>query len=388
VTHNGQVYPGEHEAIISREVWDKVHSILDRNHRGRAALTRAKTPAMLKGLIRCGHCDTTMAVTFTRKKGRMYRYYLCLHASKNGHDACPVKSVAAGEIEKAVIRQLRAVFRTPEVVARTLRSARRREADEMERLRREKRELADTVETATVASDDARERLQAVTSRLGAMGAHPLTQQEVIDSLRNLEPVWDELFPGEQARIVELLVREVVVRADGLDLYLRTNGLRSLVAEIGESDGDAPCQTSRMDPAVDGGDSLLIRVPLRFKRRGGRKEIFAPDAAQDDDMSATPAQEPLVNALGLAHRWQKMLDSGEAATAEEIAKATGLSKAYVTRMLRLNTLAPDIVEAILDGREPSGLSLGRLSRPLPLLWKEQREQLGFAAPLSAVAATA
>jgi len=396
VTHKGQVYPGEHEAIIDRELWDKVHSILAKNHRGRAAGTRARTPAMLKGLIRCGHCDTSMGVTFTRKNGRMYRYYLCLHASKNGHDACPVKSVAAGEIEKAVVRQLRAVFRTPGVVAQTLRSARRHEADEIERLRRRKQEIEDRLDalrrmgsdSSAAEADDARRRLEAVTSQLCAMEAHSLTQEDVIDALRNLEPVWDELFPAEQARIVELLVREIVVRPEGLDLYFRTNGLRSLVAELGEREGHAPSQASRIYPAVGDGDSLLIHVPMRFKRRGGRKEIFVPDMAQDGDMPATPAQEPLVNALGLAYRWQRMLDSGEAATAGEIAEKAGMSKAYVTRMLRLNTLAPDIVEAILDGREPSGLSLGKLSRPLPLLWKDQRNKLGFGAPEGAVAATA
>jgi hypothetical protein len=103
VTHKGNVYPGEHQAIIPRELWDKTHSILAKNHHARTAKTKAETPALLKGLIRCGHCQTSMGITFTRKAGKMYRYYLCLNASKTDYGVCPVKSVAAGDIERVVV---------------------------------------------------------------------------------------------------------------------------------------------------------------------------------------------------------------------------------------------------------------------------------------------
>ena len=123
VSHKGKVYPGEHKPIIERDLWDKVHTILKGNCRTRAGRVRTETPALLKGLIRCGHCGTSMGMTFTRRRGRTYRYYLCLHASKNGYGACPVKNVAAGEIERVVIDQLRRVFRDPEFLARTCRAA-------------------------------------------------------------------------------------------------------------------------------------------------------------------------------------------------------------------------------------------------------------------------
>ena len=123
VTHKGNVYPGEHQAIIPRELWDKTHSILAKNHHARTAKTKAETPALLKGLIRCGHCQTSMGITFTRKAGRMYRYYLCLNASKTEYGACPVKSVAAGEIERVVVDRLRNVLRDPEITARISRMA-------------------------------------------------------------------------------------------------------------------------------------------------------------------------------------------------------------------------------------------------------------------------
>ena len=129
VSHKGERYPGEHEAIVPCRLWDQAHGILDRNHRARGAQTRAQTEALLKGIIRCAHCGCAMGPSFTKRRGKLYRYYLCVHASKNGYDTCPTKTLAAGEIERIVINQLRAILRAPEFLAQTYRTA-RAQADE------------------------------------------------------------------------------------------------------------------------------------------------------------------------------------------------------------------------------------------------------------------
>ena len=193
-----------------------MHRILAENHAVRATRTRAQTPALLKGLIKCGHCGGAMGVTFTRKSGKTYRYYQCVVAQKSGEDECPVRSVPAGTVEEAVFEQLCAVFRSPEIVARTYREARRLEDSEIERLRKD-------VDGGT---DETSDQLRAIESA-------PLTEREVIESLQRIDPVWDELFPGEQARVVKLLVERVTVREDRLEVRLRANGLHSLLAELG-----------------------------------------------------------------------------------------------------------------------------------------------------------
>lgn len=213
VSHKGEVYEGEHDAIVSRELWDEAHRLLEENHRARGNGTRSETPALLKGIIRCGHCDCSMGPTFTRKAGRTYRYYLCVKASKQGYKTCPVKSVAAGEIEEAVVDQLRAVFRTPELIAATFREARAKEAEELERLR------------ADGDDPDAQRQVR-------DLETHPVTEQEVRDALERLDPIWDELFPAEQQRVVQLLAERVTVHEDELEVRLRGDGLRSLVAEL------------------------------------------------------------------------------------------------------------------------------------------------------------
>lgn len=121
--YKGESYPGEHEAIIDRKSWDRVHAILTESPRKRAARTRADTPALLKGLL-YGPDGAAFSPTHTRKGGRLYRYYVSQTVLKHGAGSCPVGRVPAGDIEAVVIDQLRAVFRQPEIVAGTWKAAR------------------------------------------------------------------------------------------------------------------------------------------------------------------------------------------------------------------------------------------------------------------------
>ena len=119
--HKGQSYPGEHAAIVDRELWDKVHAILGESPRTRSAKTRAQTPALLKGLL-YGPGGAAFSPTHTRKKDRLYRYYVSQTVLKHGAGACPIGRVPAGEIETAVVDQLHSVFRQPEIVVGTWRA--------------------------------------------------------------------------------------------------------------------------------------------------------------------------------------------------------------------------------------------------------------------------
>jgi hypothetical protein len=128
------------------------------------------------------------------------------------------------------------------------------------------------------------------------------------------------------------------------------------------------------------GSTLIVRIPMRFQRRGGRKRIVAPDGSAIVPNSKPQPNGTLVKALGRAWRWQRMLDGGVYTTVSEIGDAESISKSYVSRILRLALLAPDIAEAILAGRTDQGLMLGQLERPLPASWEEQRLLVCSAAP--------
>ena len=123
------------------------------------------------------------------------------------------------------------------------------------------------------------------------------------------------------------------------------------------------------------GNTLVVRIPMRFQRRGGRKRIVAPDGSDIAPPSKPQPDGTLVKALARAWRWQRMLDTGVYSSITEIAEAEAIGKSYVSRILRLALLAPDLVEAVLSGRRDQGMMLEQLERPLPASWEEQRKHL-------------
>jgi hypothetical protein len=128
---------------------------------------------------------------------------------------------------------------------------------------------------------------------------------------------------------------------------------------------------SSVETRLDG-STLVVRIPMRFQRRGGRKRIVAPDGSDIVPTSKPQPDGTLVKALARAWRWQRMLDQGVYASVSEIGDAENISKSYVSRILRLALLAPDIVEAILAGRADQSPMLLNLERSLPADWEEQR----------------
>ncbi|MCB1221954.1 MAG: hypothetical protein H7A35_15255 [Planctomycetales bacterium] len=120
---------------------------------------------------------------------------------------------------------------------------------------------------------------------------------------------------------------------------------------------------------------MLIRVPFEMKKRGGKREI---KVAKEDFKADWRAQKPLLVSLALAFAWQEKLDAGEFENMNALAKHLNVDFSYLSRILNLTLLDPYIVEQIIHGREPSGTSLAKLQKGLPLNWDEQRRKYGFA----------
>jgi DNA invertase Pin-like site-specific DNA recombinase len=187
--HKGTSYPGEHEAIIDRALWDRAHAILKESPRKRANGARAQSPALLKGLL-FGSDGAAMSPTHTRKSGRLYRYYTSQTAMKRGKSDRPVGQIPAAEIERIVLDQIRALLQAPEIIVQTWRAARKQREE--------------------------------------------VTENDVRTALTGFDGLWNELFPAEQARIVELLVERIDLKPEKLDITLRIEGLTSLYSEMQE----------------------------------------------------------------------------------------------------------------------------------------------------------
>jgi hypothetical protein len=132
------------------------------------------------------------------------------------------------------------------------------------------------------------------------------------------------------------------------------------------------------------GETITVHIPLTFRKRGGRKLVVTPDGAE---WAPRPrVDNAMVKAIARAFRWRRMLDTGVHGTLEDLAKSKGVAPSYVSRVLRLTMLAPYIVEAILDGRQPAELQLDDLLRGFPLDWERQRACLSHLVGLAGMRA--
>ena len=125
-----------------------------------------------------------------------------------------------------------------------------------------------------------------------------------------------------------------------------------------------------MERGANDGRTLTVRIHLRFRKRGGRKQIVAGDGGPRQS-ATSPVDNTMVKAIARAFRWRKLIETGKYQTIEEIAAAEKINPSYVCRILRLTLLAPEIVQAILDGRQDGAITLARLMHPFPLDWNEQ-----------------
>jgi DNA invertase Pin-like site-specific DNA recombinase len=187
--HKGTAYPGEHDAIIDDNLWDRAHAILQESPRKRANNSRSRTPAILKGLI-FSDTGAAMTPTSTKKGAKLYRYYVSMDVIRNretGDETAPMR-LAAGMVEDAVVTEVRRILQTPEVVAQV-----------MAALKKEK----------------------------GAV-----SEADAIAALHEFNALWTKLFPAEQARIIQLLVRRVTVTAAGLEVDIRREGIAGVIREM------------------------------------------------------------------------------------------------------------------------------------------------------------
>ena len=123
------------------------------------------------------------------------------------------------------------------------------------------------------------------------------------------------------------------------------------------------------------GNVISIEIPMAFKKRGGRKVIVLPDGSHGHPIPAAAIDNSMIKAIARAFRWQKLLENGTYTCLDDIARSEKIGASFVSRYYRLVLLAPDIVEAILDGRQPAQLTMKDLLSPFPVEWASQRMQL-------------
>ncbi|MCO6435718.1 MAG: recombinase family protein [Phycisphaerae bacterium] len=252
VRHKKDIFPGEHEAIVPKDLFDKVQRLLARNRNIGCAELRNRHGALLRGLLHCKACGRAMVHTFTTRGSKRYRYYTCTDAIKRGRRKCPVGSLPAGEIERAVVEQIRCVADDPELRAETLAQATADTKTRVGRLEEERRMLqkglkrhhAELRRMASAAADtdpelisnladqiaDVERRLAEIDAQIRELQDAAVTESDVAAAFADFEGLWSALTPREQVRVINLLVQRVDFDAadSTIEIAFHDAGIRAL----------------------------------------------------------------------------------------------------------------------------------------------------------------
>jgi site-specific DNA recombinase len=262
VRHNDQVYAGEHEPIISDELFARVQQQLQLNGRNSASEHRNRHGALLRGLLFCKACGRAMSHTFTSRGGRRYRYYTCTTVTKRGRQACATDSLPALEIESAVVDQIRCLGRDPSLLAQTLKAARDHVDSAMSRLVGERRTIERAIarlksELQKSAQDDdgsaarvldlnsqvgaSERRVTEISTRLAELDAERIRSTDVAAAFADFDNVWGALSPREQARVLQLLVQRVEFDSadESLTVSFHATGIRVLADGVPTNNEEA-----------------------------------------------------------------------------------------------------------------------------------------------------
>ena len=312
IAHKGALYPGQQPVLVDDETWSAVRDQLAANKSDHRRKTKAAEPSLLAGLLVDARGER-LTPSHAVKKGRRYRYYVSAALITDAGTDREGWRLAAREIEEAVIRILTDALTSPA-------------------------SLVERIAAAGMPSDQVRKLLSRAAGMAAALGGSP----------------------GERAKLVRELIEKIIVDEKTLTIKLRRGLLLG---------GDAPSSASEA-----ASDSVELTSTAAFTRRGTETKLVLPGLApQKHGSSCDPA---LIKAIARGRVWFEELATGRARSLQELAKRDGISRRYIRRLMGLAFLSPELIEAILQGRQPVALTATRLTElDLPLDWTEQHKQL-------------
>jgi site-specific DNA recombinase len=316
IVHKGQSHTGEHTPIIDHPLWDAVQMRLAGNSGGRNAGTGTRQLSLLAGMLFDAD-GNRMTPSYAVKKGTRYRYYVSRQLiTQDRRESSTALRIPAGEIEHLVTSRVRQWLLDPGNIYQA--------------------------------------------TRLPDLSA----QRRLVAGVAEIGKSWPELPGTRQRAVLTALIERIDVGADQIDIHFRPTRLGPLL------DVATPW------PSASDGETQILSVPIR-RRRAGREITMRIDGT--DPFATAKPDARLIKLLIRARRFNATLLGSDGVPFAALAKREGVSPSYFTRLVRLSYLAPDITEAILDGRQPPDLTADKLlaDSRLPLGWHEQRTVLGF-----------
>jgi site-specific DNA recombinase len=318
IFHKGNSYPGEHKAIIDRELWESVRGRLAGNHRARRNRTNASEASLLSGLI-FDQDGCLYTPSHAVKKGKRYRYYVSRRIIHGQARASTQPSrIPARELEQLVLTELRSFFGSADRVA----------------------------------------------AIVGQAGEDLVTTRALVDAAQQFaKALAGDSTSGLRELLAGIVVR-ITIRQDSIEVHISKEGIRARLLN-----------QERIPGQVSDGQPIVLTMAMKLKRCGGEMRLIIPGWAAIDQLRQPVAS--LIKAVSRASDWVRRMEVGEFKHQRDLAKATKLEPRHINALLRVAFLAPEITEAIMDGRQPPDLTLGSVTGVLPMSWQLQKKLISF-----------
>jgi site-specific DNA recombinase len=314
IPYRGAVYPGQHEAIVERSLWERVQQHLARGRTARRDGTRARVPSLLLGRV-YNDSGARYTPTHSSKGAKRYRYYVLQASSPQQAISAPVRRISALDLEALVLQRLVAWLSEP----------------------------------------------LALLDALSHPGDDTALAQMLLVAASARCRAWPTLTSEQVREFVRAAVVKITIGPANITIGLSKSAVRTLLLEVADN--------TFYDPEDD---LVELSVAACLQRRGRAIRLLI----SRDSLGAVPSQDELrlIQTLAQAHQWLEQLLSGEVQSLRMIAAAVGKSQRYVSKVIRMAFLAPDLVEAVLAGRAPPQLTLTELTKDLTWDWDEQRRR--------------
>ncbi len=313
IVHRDKVHPGLHEAIVPRELWNKVAARLKQNNQAHRTEKSRSTPSLLTGKL----FDTDgnrFTPTHAVKNAKRYRYYTSQTVVRNDGIKPAIARFPAQELEQFVISQVRLLLQTP--------------------------------------------------SRCTAGMKNSPIKGAATERIEHLAKQWPKLETSKQHEVVRNILKRVTVGET--TVWVEIDRIRLLATLLGQS-ADALRPSSVIKHGI-----LRLAGNFQVLRRGGELRVISPNGDSSSEGKPVPS---LVKAIARAHSWYERIATGEFTTVNQLAQKSGLTLRYVRCILQCGHLSPQIVEALLAGKHRPNLTLKEFLRGVPLDWQEQETKL-------------
>jgi len=264
VLFDGEIFKGAHKAIVDKKTWEAVNAQLDDNRRNSGAGQKNKWNALLREIVFCGACGAVLTHHYTKRRGKIYSYYVCSYALRHGASTCPRSRISAKELEKFVIEQIKEIGGNPALLSQTMDAIRtevnekkpelkaelKRLEKEASDLNQQRKNILDTIAQGGNGTAALKDRLdeidqelikasklaQEANKALDDIKSHNIDKNDLQAALSSFTPIWDVLFPREKERIIRLLIEKITVHAQEgeIEITFYPGGIKELASEINE----------------------------------------------------------------------------------------------------------------------------------------------------------